>query len=189
MKTWNSIKWDIEWWMRNRSPLYINAVSLRRCYDEWRPWSKFFKKPQWKYWGHWRSNFNIFRLQVEELWGKSKYGEPRHEEDPSVTLSFLWWSWKWYLGVKNGIESMIYWETVLWMYDLRKKYDNDSELVWNAINENTWSDRKNGEMTAVDMLTGYGKHLYDTWSHHLKCKSTSVPANGDLTMPDNDSEQ
>lgn len=75
------------------------------------------------------------------------------------------------------------------MYDLRKKYSNDSELIWNAINENTWSNRDDGKMTAVGMLTDYGKHLYDTWSHHLKCEAVGVPSNSDLTMPDNDSEQ
>ena len=175
MKTWNNIKWKINWWMYHRSPLYIN-LNIFKCYDEWRPWKKYFKKPSWRRWGHWKTGFNILRIECEDLWWKLKYGEPRHEEDPTLTISFLWWTWRWTLGCPDGIDSMIYWETVLWMNILDKKYENKAEVVYQAIRENTWSSRDKKE-TAYDMLTPSAQHLYNTWSHHIKAQASSPATN------------
>ena len=170
MKSWQSIKWDISWWMWHKSPIYINSLNFNKLFDEWRPVKAYLRKPLYVYWGHWYTKWTtIFRLEVNELQWKTKYGEYRHEEDPSVTLTIFGHSFRWSVSPdKNDGEdiSLQYYETILWLQDYLKKYDNLAEAVYRAIRDNTWGTHgreQNKEINCVNMLTERGRQLYDTY--------------------------
>ena len=188
--------WNIHWWMSVKSPIYINSLDIRKCYKEWRECSKFFIRPHWRYVYRFKGAFNIFRLEINPLEWKSKYGEPRHEEDPEIKLSLLWWTWVWRLGQSEGknIDSMIFWEAVLWVqeYEWRYKHKNIplnyAKIIYNTIKVNTWSNQNGVKDTPMPFLTEYAKHLYDTWSHHLDVKASRVSSDSEPSVVDKDSE-
>lgn len=167
MKSWQSIKWNISWWMWHNSPIYINSLNFNKLFDEWRDVKTYLRKPSYKYWGHWYTKWTtIFRLEINELQWKTKYGEYRHEEDPEVELTIFGHCFRWTVSPeKNNNEdiSLQYYETILLLQDYLKKY-NRAEAVYKAIRENTWGecdDKDSQEINCINMLTEYGKHLYD----------------------------
>ena len=90
----------------------------------------------------------------------------RHEEDPEVELTIFGHCFRWTVSPKknNGEDiSLQYYETILLLQDYLKKY-NRAEAVYKAIRENTWGecdDKDSQEINCINMLTEYGKHLYD----------------------------
>ena len=159
--------WNIRWWFWHKSWIYINTLTTRKCYREWREVKKFIKKPHWHLCSKkpWRGRFTILRLEVYPLEWKTKYGEYRWEDNPSISLSLFGRNWRWSLipnKDENGEDiELQYWETIMWLDDYLGKYD-EGKAVKKAIKNNTWSRscNDNTPINAVCMLTDYGKDLY-----------------------------
>lgn len=164
--------------------------ALQKCYDEWRPWAKYFKKPTWIYRGRRKEHMTkFFSIDIETLWWKSKFGEPRHEKDPSIYITFLWWRWEWELGCKDCFESMVYWESVLWLYKLCEKYTDDADIMLRDIDANTWTKSKSDDIeNAVGQLTEYGREMYLKGLDSHRRQARSVSSDSDTTVLDDDGE-
>ena len=165
-------------------------LPLQKCYEEWEPWAKYFKKPIWIYRGRYKNPITkLFSIDIKPLWWKSKYGEPRHEKDPSIYITFLWWRWEWELGCKDSFESMVYWESILWLYDLCKMYTDEAYIMYRDIDENTWSASKPGDIeNATGQLTEYGRKMYLKGLEDRRRQSSGVSTDSDTTMVYNNTE-
>ena len=169
---------------------FLEKILLQKCYEEWEPWAKYFKKPTWIYRGRYKNPITkFFSIDIKQLWWKAKYGEPRHEKDPSIYIAFLWWRWEWELGCKDSFESMVYWESILWLYDLCKTSADEADMMYRDIDANTWSASKPGDIqNATRQLTEYGRKMYLKGLEDRRRQSSSVSTDSDTTMVDNNTE-
>lgn len=169
--------------MYKESPIYINTLNWNVLFKDWydgRQFEnvrKFFKRPTLKFIYKYRERMYchippIFRFQIDGLMWKTKYGEYRHEEDPTIILTILGWTFVWRMSPKDNTGEDIstpYYETVLWFNDYYKKYHNIGEVLYRVIRGNTWSRgvHDNTEINCVDMLTPLGKQIYTSYKAHL----------------------
>lgn len=176
----SNIKYNIEWWFRNKSPIYINTLNYKLLFEDW--WyddilKKYFKRPKLKFVYKYRDYTcclipPIFRLQINCLGWKTKYGDYRHESNPSITLSMLGYTFVFEMKPETNDGEDIstqYYETVLLFHDYIKKYDNHAEAIYMSIFNNTWlcGIDDPSEINCVDMLTSYGRCMYGSYKAHL----------------------
>lgn len=169
---------------------FLERILLQKCYEEWKPWAKYFKKPTWIYRGRHKEPFTrLFGIDIKPLWWKTKYGEPRHEKDPSIYITFLWWRWEWELGCNDSFDSMVYWESILWLYNLSKTYADEADMMFRDIDMNTWARHKTDDReNAIEQLTEYGYEMYQNGLDKHRRQSSSVSTDGDTTMVYNNTE-
>ena len=176
MKNWKNIKWKINNWFYWDSPIYV-SLNFNILFSEWKKVRKYFRQPHIKYYTRWRTDWKkIFRLELHELSWKTKYGMYRHEEDPFIALTLFGYTWVWKVSPDmNGKHdvSLQYYETILWLQDYLKKYDNPAQALYKAVKENTWSDTDNKPVDCTNMLTRYGKQLYITYSSSVASQQSN----------------
>jgi hypothetical protein len=139
--------WDKEKYF----PIYINSLNIFKLWDEWREVSLFFKKPKvtWSFYKEIYScnKYNLFSLRIDPLRYKYKWGEPRHEDDPKLTISFFH---KWTIQMRLGMdESYLYWEAILWQIQ--------NENLYSTYMNNIWRDSNGKELNIMPYLTEFGK--------------------------------
>lgn len=178
---WTNIKWRIHYWLYYDSPIYINTLDYRKLFREWEPVKKYFMRPSLRYAGHWYENWKrIFRFEIRPLMWKTKYREYRHEEDPEIRITIFGHVFRWKVSPEknNGDDiSLQYYETILLLNDYLKKYPR-AKAVYKAISDNTWDsgfDENRHKIDCSNMLTFFGRYLYDTYKDSsLNVKSSSV---------------
>ena len=109
----------------------------------------------------------IFGLYTVALSWKSKYGEPRYEDDPFIQLNLFGICFKIQFrsptndGTLTCIPDESYWESILEYYG--KLYEHKIPNLYKIIEKNTWTNMNGEEYDTTVILTnrGYLKYLND----------------------------
>lgn len=110
---------------------------------------------------------DIFGLYTVALSWKSKYGEPRYEDDPFIQLNLFGVCFKIQFrsptndGTLTCIPDEAYWESILEYYG--KLYEHKIPNLYKIIEKNTWINMNGDEDDTTVILTnrGYLKYLND----------------------------
>lgn len=110
---------------------------------------------------------DIFGLYTVALSWKSKYGEPRYEDDPFIQLNLFGVCFKIQFrsptndGTLTCIPDEAYWESMLEYYG--KLYEHKIPNLYKIIEKNTWININGDEDDTTVILTnrGYLKYLND----------------------------
>ena len=106
----------------------------------------------------------IFGLYTVALSWKSKYGEPRYEDDPFIQLNLFGICFKLQFvsptndGTHTCIPDEAYWESILDYYG--KLYENKTPNLYKIIDKNTWLDPNGKEYDTTVILTHNGFSTY-----------------------------
>ena len=116
----------------------------------------------------------IFGLYTVALSWKSKYGEPRYEDDPFIQLNLFGICFKLQFvsptndGTHTCMPDEAYWESILDYYG--KLYENKTPNLYKIINKNTWLDPNGKEYDTTVILTHNGFFTYLNERENLKLK-------------------
>ena len=107
---------------------------------------------------------DIFGLYTVALSWKSKYGEPRYEDDPFIQLNLFGVCFKIRFASPFNDDVVIeesYWESILTYYG--KLYEHKVPNLYKIIQKNTWTNMNGDEFDTTVILTnrGYLKYLTD----------------------------
>lgn len=110
---------------------------------------------------------DIFGLYTVALSWKSKYGEPRYEDDPFIQLNLFGVCFKIRFaspfndGTLTCMPDEAYWESILEYYG--KLYEHQTPNLYKIIRNNTWrrSNMKEYDTTVILTNRGYLKYLTD----------------------------
>ena len=106
---------------------------------------------------------DIFGLYTVALSWKSKYGEPRYEDDPFIQLNLFGVCFKIrFASPFNDVATEeSYWESILTYYG--KLYEHKVPNLYKIIQKNTWTNVNGDEFDTTVILTnrGYLKYLTD----------------------------
>ena len=106
---------------------------------------------------------DIFGIYTVALSWKSKYGEPRYEDDPFIQLNLfgICFKLRFEAPFKDIATTESYWESILEYYG--KLYEHKIPNLYNIIEKNTWIRANGKEYDTTIILTnnGFSKYLND----------------------------
>ncbi len=106
---------------------------------------------------------DIFGLYTVALSWKSKYGEPRYEDDPFIQLNLfgICFKLRFESPFKDIATTESYWESIIEYYN--KLYEHKIPNLYKIIEKNTWTNMNGEEYDTTVILTnrGYLKYLND----------------------------
>lgn len=110
---------------------------------------------------------DIFGIYLSTLSWKSKYGEPRYEEDPFIQVNLFGICFKLRFacptndGTLTCMPEESYWESILEYYN--KLYEHKVPNLYKIIRNNTWMDKDGHEYNTTNILTdkGFLRYLED----------------------------
>ena len=109
---------------------------------------------------------DIFGLYTVALSWKSKYGEPRYEDDPFIQLNLfgICFKLRFEAPFKDIATTESYWESTIEYYN--KLYEHKIPNLYKIIQKNTWINMNGDKFDTTVILTnrGYLKYLNDM--HH-----------------------
>jgi hypothetical protein len=113
---------------------------------------------------------DIFGIYLVALSWKSKYGEPRYEDDPFIQINLfgICFKLRFACPIKDSITTEeSYWESILEYYG--KLYEHKVPNLYKIIKRNTWLDKDGYKYNTNYILTdkGFFKYLEDKNSFEL----------------------
>lgn len=113
---------------------------------------------------------DIFGIYLSALSWKSKYGEPRYEEDPfiQVNLFGICFKLRFTCPFKDYVVTEeSYWESILEYYG--KLYEHKTPNLYKIIKRNTWMDMYGYNYEVISILTyrGFLKYIEDMHTYKL----------------------
>lgn len=101
----------------------------------------------------------LLSICIEDVQWKDKFGTPRHEEDPFISIclfSRFYFNWIWKLPSKlklNKVDELDYWEQFIWYKLYYKEYNCDKPNLKMAKKHWPWKDMENNSTWIDNFLT------------------------------------
>ena len=119
---------------------------------------------------------DIFGIYLVALSWKSKYGEPRYEEDPFIQINLfgICFKLRFACPLKDDVVEESYWESILEYYG--KLYEHKIPNLYKIIKRNTWMDvygRHNYKVINILTNRGFFKYLEDMHTYKLINNNTN----------------